>query len=67
MDANRDIVAQSALVWMSRLQVSGVAYRAIASDAPTVTLVVAHRRGETSPIVRNFVARTPRKPTFVLL
>jgi DNA-binding transcriptional LysR family regulator len=43
---------------MRQLQVAGVAYRAIAGDAPTDTLALAHRRGETSPIVRNFVART---------
>ena len=42
---------------MRQLQVTGVTYRAIAGDAPTATLALAHRRGETSPIVRNFVAR----------
>jgi DNA-binding transcriptional LysR family regulator len=42
---------------MRQLQVTGVAYRAIAGEAPTTRLALAHRRGETSPIVRNFVAR----------
>jgi DNA-binding transcriptional LysR family regulator len=42
---------------MSQLQIPGVAYRAIAGEAPTVRLTLAHRRGETSPIVRNFIAR----------
>jgi DNA-binding transcriptional LysR family regulator len=40
----------------SQLRVRGVAYREIAGQAPTVRLAIAHRRGETSPIVRNFVA-----------
>jgi DNA-binding transcriptional LysR family regulator len=44
-------------VSMSQLQVAGVVYRAIAGDAPTAGLALAHRKGETSPIVRNFVAR----------
>jgi DNA-binding transcriptional LysR family regulator len=43
--------------WMSRLQVEGIAYRPIAGDAPVDALALAHRRGDTSPIVRNFVAR----------
>lgn len=43
---------------MGHLQVAGVAYRPIARHAPIETLVLAHRSGETSPIVRNFVART---------
>jgi DNA-binding transcriptional LysR family regulator len=42
---------------MSQIQVAGVTYRAIAGDAPTEALALAHRRGETSPIVRNFIAR----------
>jgi DNA-binding transcriptional LysR family regulator len=42
---------------MSQLQVAGVAYRAIAGQAPTAKLALAHRRGETSPIVRNFLAQ----------
>jgi DNA-binding transcriptional LysR family regulator len=42
---------------MSQLQVAGVVYRAIVGDAPIAALALAHRRGETSPIVRNFIAR----------
>jgi DNA-binding transcriptional LysR family regulator len=42
---------------ISQLRVRGVAYREIAGQAPTARLALAHRRGETSPIVRNFVAR----------
>jgi type IV secretory pathway VirB2 component (pilin) len=42
---------------MSQIQVAGVTYRAIAGDPPTAALALAHRRGETSPIVRNFIAR----------
>src|SRR5271163_2932604 len=43
---------------MRQLQVAGVAYRAIAGEAPITRLALAHRRGETSPIVRNFAARS---------
>lgn len=42
---------------MSQLRVTGVAYRPIAGQAPTARLALAHRRGETSAVVRNFVAR----------
>jgi DNA-binding transcriptional LysR family regulator len=43
---------------MSQLQIAGVAYRAIAGEAtPIAPLALAYRRGETSPIVRNFIAR----------
>ena len=42
---------------MSQLQVSGVAYRPIMRQSPMAGLALAYRRGETSPIVRNFVAR----------
>ena len=42
---------------MSQLQVSGVAYRPIAGQAPTARLALAYRRGETSAVVRNFIAR----------
>jgi DNA-binding transcriptional LysR family regulator len=45
-------------VSMSQLQITGVAYRAIAGEAaPIAPLALAHRRGDTSPIVRNFIAR----------
>jgi DNA-binding transcriptional LysR family regulator len=43
---------------LSQLVVTGVAYRPIAGEAPVTRLALAHRRGETSPIVRNFVTRT---------
>jgi DNA-binding transcriptional LysR family regulator len=39
---------------MSQLHITGVAYRAIAGEAPITPLELAYRRGETSPIVRNF-------------
>ncbi len=42
---------------MSQLRVTGVAYRQIAGQTPTARLALAHRRGETSAVVRNFVAR----------
>jgi DNA-binding transcriptional LysR family regulator len=42
---------------MSQVQIAGVAYRAIAGESPIAPLALAHRRGETSPIVRNFIAR----------
>jgi DNA-binding transcriptional LysR family regulator len=42
---------------MSQLQVTGVTYRPIAGQAPTARLALAYRRGETSAVVRNFIAR----------
>jgi DNA-binding transcriptional LysR family regulator len=42
---------------MSQLQVSGVTYRPILRPSPMAALSLAYRRGETSPMVRNFVAR----------
>lgn len=42
---------------MSQLRVKGVAYRQIAGQAPIARLALAYRRGETSPVVRNFIAR----------
>jgi DNA-binding transcriptional LysR family regulator len=42
---------------MSQLQITGVTYRAIAGEARIAPLVLAHRRGETSALVRNFLAR----------
>jgi DNA-binding transcriptional LysR family regulator len=42
---------------MSQLHITGVAYRAIAGEAPITRLGLAYRRGKTSPIVRNFIAR----------
>ena len=42
---------------MMQVRVMGVAYRPIAGEAPTARIALAHRRGETSPVVRNFIAR----------
>lgn len=42
---------------MRQLQVSGVVYREIKGDAPIAHLALAYRRGETSKIVRNFIAQ----------
>jgi DNA-binding transcriptional LysR family regulator len=41
---------------MRQLHVTGVAYRPIAGQSPTARLALAYRRGETSPVVRNFIA-----------
>ena len=35
----------------------GVAYRQIAGQIPTARLALAYRRGEVSPVVRNFITR----------
>jgi DNA-binding transcriptional LysR family regulator len=42
---------------MRQLQVTGVVYREVKGDAPIVHLALACRRGETSKIVRNFIAQ----------
>jgi DNA-binding transcriptional LysR family regulator len=42
---------------MMQLRVTGIVYRQIAGQSPTTRLALAYRRGETSPLVRNFVAR----------
>jgi DNA-binding transcriptional LysR family regulator len=42
---------------MTQVRVMGVAYRQIAGRSPTTRLALAYRRGETSPAVRNFIAR----------
>jgi DNA-binding transcriptional LysR family regulator len=42
---------------MSQLRITGVVYRKIAGQAPTARLALAFRRGETSAMVHNFVAR----------
>jgi DNA-binding transcriptional LysR family regulator len=42
---------------MMQLRVTGIVYRQIAGQSPTTRLALAYRRGETSPVVRNFVAR----------
>ena len=48
---------------MMQLRVTGIVYRQIAGQSPTTRLALAYRRGETSPVVRNFAA--PRR--FVML
>jgi DNA-binding transcriptional LysR family regulator len=42
---------------MTQVRVAGMAYRQIAGRSPTMGLALAYRRGETSPVVRNFIAR----------
>jgi DNA-binding transcriptional LysR family regulator len=42
---------------MSQLQVTGVVYRRIAGTPPIARLALAYRRGNTSVILRNFIAR----------
>jgi DNA-binding transcriptional LysR family regulator len=42
---------------MMQVRAAGVAYRQIAGQPPTTQLALAYRRGETSPVVRNFIAR----------
>src|SRR5580704_5768702 len=42
---------------MMQVRVTGIAYRQIAGQSPTTRLALAFRRGETSPVVRNFIAR----------
>jgi DNA-binding transcriptional LysR family regulator len=42
---------------MMQVRVTGIAYRQIAGQPPTTRLALACRRGETSPVVRNFIAR----------
>jgi DNA-binding transcriptional LysR family regulator len=41
---------------ISQLQVTGVAYRPLAGEAPLAPLALACRRGETSRVVRSFIA-----------
>jgi DNA-binding transcriptional LysR family regulator len=42
---------------MMQVRVTGVGYRQIAGRSPTTRLALAYRRGETSPVVGNFIAR----------
>ena len=42
---------------MMQVRVTGIVYRRIAGQSPTTRLALAYRRGETSPVVRNFIAR----------
>jgi DNA-binding transcriptional LysR family regulator len=41
---------------MGRILVDGVQYLPIEGDAPRVEICLAHRRGDTSPAVQNFIA-----------
>jgi DNA-binding transcriptional LysR family regulator len=41
---------------MMQVRVTAVVYRRIAGQSPTTQLALAYRRGETSPVVRNFIA-----------
>jgi DNA-binding transcriptional LysR family regulator len=43
---------------MMQVRVTGIAYRRIAGQSPTTRLALAYRQGETSPVVRNFIARS---------
>ena len=42
---------------MMQVRVTGIVYQRIAGQSPTTRLALAYRRGETSPVVRNFIAR----------
>jgi DNA-binding transcriptional LysR family regulator len=42
---------------MSQVRVRGVAYRQITGQSPIARIALAHRRADTSPVVRNFIAR----------
>jgi DNA-binding transcriptional LysR family regulator len=42
---------------MIQVRVMGITYRQIAGQQPMTRLALAYRRGETSPVVRNFIAR----------
>jgi DNA-binding transcriptional LysR family regulator len=42
---------------MMQLRVTGIVYRQIAGQSPMTQLALAYRRGETSPVVRNLIAR----------
>jgi DNA-binding transcriptional LysR family regulator len=42
---------------MMQVRVAGMAYWQIAGQVPTTGLALAYQRGETSPVVRNFIAR----------
>jgi DNA-binding transcriptional LysR family regulator len=42
---------------LMQVRVTGIAYRQIAGQSPTTRLALAYRRGETSPVVRNFITR----------
>lgn len=42
---------------LSQLQMTGVVYRPVLGEPPIARLTLVYRRGETSPVVRAFVAR----------
>jgi hypothetical protein len=42
---------------MMQVRVTGIAYRRIAGQSPMTRLALAYRREETSPVVRNFIAK----------
>jgi DNA-binding transcriptional LysR family regulator len=42
---------------MTQVRVTGIVYRQISGRVPTARLALAYRRGETSPVVRNFITR----------
>ena len=42
---------------MTQVRVTGIVYRQISGRVPTTRLALAYRRGETSPVVRNFITR----------
>jgi hypothetical protein len=42
---------------MMQVRVTGIVYQRIAGQSPVTRLALAHRRGETSHVVRNFIAR----------
>ena len=45
---------------MQRLHVDGIVVRELAGEVPTIRLAIAHRRGDASQAVRNFVALATR-------
>ncbi|PTQ12393.1 LysR family transcriptional regulator [Sphingomonas oleivorans] len=45
---------------MRQLGLNGVVYRPVAGQAPVARLAIAHRRGDPSMLVRNFVANARR-------
>jgi DNA-binding transcriptional LysR family regulator len=42
---------------MMQVRVTGIVYRQTAGPSPTTQLALAYRRGETSPVLRNFIAQ----------
>jgi DNA-binding transcriptional LysR family regulator len=50
---------------MMQVRVTGIAYRQIAGQSPTTRLALGYRRGETSPVVRNFITRAVSSQEYV--